>query len=85
MAVYAANHLDTIKALVALTESGSTPKLMSRMTSSLPMFGLSRHEGSLNAMALYRGVKSGDQFDLTYGDQMEQVGATNACKIVTVP
>ena len=30
-------------------------------------------------------VKSGDQFVLTYGDQMEQVGATNACKIVTVP
>ena len=30
-AVYAANHLPSIKAIVALTESGNTPKLMSRI------------------------------------------------------
>jgi pyruvate kinase len=113
-AVYAANHLKSIKAIVALTESGNTAKLMSRITSSLPIFGLSRHEPSLNKMALYRGVKpvffdssnskpghlkldvveclkakglvqSGDQFIMTYGDAMETVGATNGCKIVTVP
>ncbi|WP_100640801.1 pyruvate kinase [Alteromonas facilis] len=112
-AVYAANHLPNIKAIVGLTESGNTPKLMSRITTSLPIIALSRHEGSLNSMALYRGVrpvyfdsqqslpgqlkqdvidvlkqhglvKSGDQFIMTYGDEMETVGATNACKIVTV-
>ena len=56
-AVYAANHLSTVKAIVALTESGSTPRLMSRITTSLPIYALSRHESTLNIMALYRGVK----------------------------
>ena len=112
-AVYAANHLPSIKAIVGLTESGTTPKLMSRITSSLPIFALSRHEKTLNNMTLYRGVnpiffdsrgsapgemtkdvmealkasgclKIGDQFILTYGDTMETIGATNACKVVTV-
>lgn len=55
-AVYAANHLSSIKAIVGLTESGTTPKLMSRITSSLPIFALSRHPRTLNSMALYRGV-----------------------------
>lgn len=113
-AVYAANHLPRIKALIALTESGKTSKLMSRITTSLPIYALSRHEATLNTMALFRGVKpvffdsrgsepgqlkqdviavlknkriveSGDVFVMTYGDEMEKVGATNACKIVTVP
>lgn len=113
-AVYAANHLPTISSIVALTESGNTAKLMSRITSQLPIYALSRHTSSLNMMALYRGVKpvefdssksepgrlkhdvitcllekglvkSGDQFIMTYGDTMETVGATNGCKIVTVP
>lgn len=56
-AVYAANHLHSIKALVALTESGKTPKLMSRITTSLPIYALSRHESTLTRMALVRGVK----------------------------
>jgi pyruvate kinase len=55
-AVYSANHLSTIKAIVSLTESGSTPLLMSRITSSLPIYALSRYENTLNKMALYRGV-----------------------------
>ncbi len=55
--MYAANHLTGIKAIVALTESGATPRLMSRISSSLPIFGLSRHQTTLNNMALYRGVK----------------------------
>lgn len=54
--MYAANHLEGVKAIIALTESGETPKLMSRISSALPIFGLSRHEASLAEMALYRGV-----------------------------
>ncbi|CAD7842041.1 MAG: Pyruvate kinase (EC 2.7.1.40) [Olavius algarvensis Delta 4 endosymbiont] len=54
-AMYAANHLD-IKAIVALTESGSTPLLMSRINTAIPIFGLSRHETSLGKMTLYRNV-----------------------------
>lgn len=54
--MYAANHLEGVKAIIALTESGATPKLMSRISSSLPILGLSRHERTLAKMALYRGV-----------------------------
>ena len=56
-AVYAANHLPAIKAIVGLTESGKTPQLMSRMTTSLPILALSRHSETLNTMALCRGVQ----------------------------
>lgn len=55
-AMYAANHLTGIKAIIALTESGYTAKLMSRITSSQPIYALSRHQKTLNKMALYRGV-----------------------------
>lgn len=55
--MYAANHLKGIKAIVALTESGATAQLMSRISSALPIFALSRHEVTLAKMALYRGVK----------------------------
>lgn len=55
-AMYAANHLEGIKAIITLTESGYTAKLMSRITSPQPIFALSRHTKTLNKMALYRGV-----------------------------
>lgn len=53
--MYTANHLK-IKAIVALTESGSTPRWMSRIRSGIPIYGLSRHLASLRKMTLYRGV-----------------------------
>ena len=56
--MYAANHLKGIKAIVALTESGATPQLMSRISSALPIFALSRHEVTLAKMAVYRGVQA---------------------------
>jgi len=55
-AMYAANHLDGVKAIIALTESGHTAKLMSRITSGLPIYSLSRHDKTLNKSAIYRGV-----------------------------
>ncbi|MCG7568686.1 pyruvate kinase [Pseudoalteromonas sp. CNC9-20] len=55
-AMYAANHLGTVKAIVALTESGNTSKLMSRISSGLPIYSLSRHDKTLGQTALYRGV-----------------------------
>ncbi|MEZ9199728.1 pyruvate kinase [Shewanella sp. 10N.286.54.B9] len=55
--MYAANHLDGIKAIIALTESGATPQMMSRISSALPIFAMSRHEVTLAKMALYRGVQ----------------------------
>ncbi|AWB67822.1 pyruvate kinase [Saccharobesus litoralis] len=56
-AMYAANHLNGVKALVCLTESGNTAKLMSRISSGIRIFALSRHEQALNACAMYRGVQ----------------------------
>lgn len=53
--MYTANHLD-IKAIIALTESGTTPLWMSRIKSSIPIYGLSRHATTQRRMALYRGV-----------------------------
>ncbi|MCW3173848.1 pyruvate kinase [Shewanella subflava] len=55
--MYAANHLEGVKAIISLTESGATAKLMSRISSSLPIFALSRHQKTLAKMALYRGVQ----------------------------
>ena len=55
-AMYAANHLEGVKAIIALTESGQTSKLMSRVTSGLPIYSLSRHNKTLNKTAIYRGV-----------------------------
>jgi pyruvate kinase len=55
-AMYAANHLKGVKAIVALTESGYSAKLMSRITSGHPIYSLSQHEKTLNKVSIYRGV-----------------------------
>ena len=55
-AMYAANHLEGVKAIISLTESGHTSKIMSRITSGLPIYSLSRHQKTLNKTAIYRGV-----------------------------
>ena len=56
-AMYTANHLVGAKAIICLTESGSTPLWMSRIRSGLPIFALTRNERTLRRMALYRGVE----------------------------
>ncbi len=53
--MYTANHM-SIKAIIALTESGSTPLWMSRIRSGIPIFGLSPHVKTLRKMMLFRGV-----------------------------
>jgi pyruvate kinase len=55
-AMYAANHLDTIQAIVAFTKSGNTPLLMSRLSSKIPIIAISKDPQVVNKMALYRGV-----------------------------
>lgn len=54
--MYAANHLQGVKAIVALTETGTTPLLMSRISSGLTIFALSRNEKTLSWANLFRGV-----------------------------
>lgn len=54
-AMYMANHTE-IKGIVALTESGSTPLWMSRISSALPIYAFSSQEKTLGKVTLYRGV-----------------------------
>lgn len=57
-AMYAANHLQEVKAIICMTESGDTPRLMSRIRSHLPIFAFSRNLRTQNRVALYRGVNT---------------------------
>lgn len=57
-ALFAANHLDDIKAIVCLTKTGSTPLWMSRINTRLPIFALTRYETTERRVALYRGVEA---------------------------
>ena len=54
-AMYAANHF-SVAGIIALTESGNTPLLMSRIRSGIPIFAFTRHLSTQRRMALYRGV-----------------------------
>jgi pyruvate kinase len=53
--MYTANHLH-VKAIVALTESGSTPLWMSRIRSDIPIYAFTRHEATRCRVTIYRGV-----------------------------
>jgi pyruvate kinase len=64
--MYTANHLHP-KAIMALTESGSTPLWMSRIRSDIPIFAFTRHEATRRRVALYRGVYP-VAYDVTHTD-----------------
>ena len=53
--MYTANHLD-VRAIIALTESGSTTRWMSRVRSDIPIYALTPHTATSRRVALYRGV-----------------------------
>ena len=67
--VYTANHF-AIKAIITLTESGSTSLLMSRIRTGIPIYALSRNVNSLGKMTLYGDVYP-IYFDLTAVDSSE--------------
>jgi len=52
---YTANHM-SVKAIIALTESGSTTRWMSRIRSDIPIYALTPHVATSRRVALYRGV-----------------------------
>ncbi len=68
-AMYTANHLN-IKAIICLTESGSTPLWMSRIRSGIPIYALTRHLNTERKVTLYRGVYAMG-FDPTKIDRRE--------------
>ena len=53
--MYTASHMH-VKAIVALTESGSTALWMSRVRSDIPIYAFTRHESTRRRVTLYRGV-----------------------------
>ncbi len=54
-ALFAAHHLKC-KAIIALTQSGSTALWMSRLDAGVPIYALTPEEGSRRRMSLYREV-----------------------------
>src|SRR5690554_5095723 len=57
-AMYAANHLEGVKAIICMTETGATPLIMSRIKSPLPIYAFSRYPATQYKVALYRGVQT---------------------------
>lgn len=53
--MYTANHLG-VKAIATLTESGSTPRWMSRISSGIPIYALTQYVETRRKVTLYRGV-----------------------------
>mgnify|MGYP006279813071 FL=1 len=64
--MYTANHL-AVKAIIALTESGSTARWMSRVRSDIPIYAFTQHERTRRRVVLYRGVYP-VSFDITHTD-----------------
>jgi len=65
--MYTANHLD-VRAIIALTESGSTALWMSRIRSDIPIYAFTRHIATCRRVTLYRGVGS-VFFEIVHTDQ----------------
>ncbi len=53
--MYMANHM-SVKAIIALTESGSTTRWMSRIRSDMPIYAFTPHVATSRRVAMYRGV-----------------------------
>jgi pyruvate kinase len=55
-AMYTANHFPGVKAIIALTESGYTPLIMSRIRSSVPIYAFAPNRETQARVAMMRGV-----------------------------
>ena len=64
--MYTANHL-AVKAIIALTESGSTALWMSRIRSDIPIYAFTPHISTSRRVTMYRGVGS-VFFEITHKD-----------------
>ncbi|WP_020482576.1 pyruvate kinase [Methylomonas sp. MK1] len=72
-AMYMANHTK-IAGIASLTESGSTPLWMSRISSDIPIFAFSSQERTLGRVTLYKGV-----FPIPFAkEKMESVSVTDS-------
>ena len=69
--MYTANHLD-VSAIIALTESGSTARWMSRVRSDIPIYALTPHKATSRRVALYRGVHP-VEFEIVVDQQQREL------------
>jgi len=82
-AMFMATHVP-IKAIIALTESGSTAQWLSRVQSSVPIYALSPNEASRRRMALFRNVSTahhepkGDDIEANIGDALQVLSRIGA-------
>ncbi|MBT5332167.1 MAG: pyruvate kinase [Porticoccaceae bacterium] len=76
-AMYAANQMENMRAIVCHTESGTTPLLMSRIRSGIPIYALSSNPETLRRMAMVRGVTA-VRFDQEYNSVAENIKASMA-------
>ena len=92
-AMYAANHLQGVSAILCLTETGSTPRLMSRIKSSLPIFAFSRNHTTQHRVVLYRGVQTvpfdtttlaNEQVNTLAVEQLKELGAVQDGDLVII-
>ncbi|TJY59831.1 pyruvate kinase [Sinimarinibacterium sp. CAU 1509] len=74
---WTARHMHA-NAIVALTESGSTARMMSRTVTQIPVYALTRHEKTRRLMALCRGVYP-VSFDPTDTSSLSQVHEAIEC------
>jgi pyruvate kinase len=82
-AMFMATHV-TVKAIVALTESGSTAQWLSRVQSSVPIYAFSTNAASRRRMAMFRDVfpvkqdSSSDDADLVIAEALRTLLAHGA-------
>ena len=67
--MYTANHLN-VKAIVALTESGTTARWMSRIRTDIPIYAFTRRPATRRRVQMYRGVYP-VAFDVVKGNSLE--------------
>ncbi len=56
--MYVANHFPGVKAIIALTESGRTPLVMTRIRTAIPVFAFATSRTTQARVALFRGVET---------------------------
>ena len=57
-AMQAANRLSNVSAIIAMTETGNTPRLMSRLRSGMPIFAFTPTPATQRRVAILRGVQA---------------------------
>jgi pyruvate kinase len=90
--MYTANHFG-VKAIASLTETGSTTLWMSRISSDIPIFAMTRNLQTRRKVTLYRGVypvsfdvtnKNRDQVNREMIDELVRRGVVRAKDTVII-